>query len=547
MSQITYTATPTGAKLHASKKFVRGFMGPVGNGKSVACIKELLRLAADQYPNEDGIRKTRWAIIRNTTLELRSTTMNTWKQWIPEQVCPITYHPMMIAKMNQMLSDGTRMEFEVYFLALDRDEDVKKLLSLEITGCFMNEARELSYAVVKAARERCGRYPSVIDGYKDNPSKGYKAPRWTEADLDMNDEVEALLLGDYKACTRKALLMDTNPPDDDHWWYQLAEDGCRSNTREEHKQNAIKETARIFDFFRGPSPLIKQADGIYKPNPEAENIAHLPGGYKYYLDMIAGNDEDHINVMVMGNYGHLKTGKPVYPQYNDKLHCPETGIVPIKGLPIALGWDYGLTPSCVIGQLTSLGQLLILDELFSEDMGVREFARDVVKPLLSTKYAGFHIEFSVGDPSGAFRGESEGKSAMGILNDDYVTNGDGDLIVPLDMGFITEPAPTQDPTKRVDAVVHFLTKLVAGGYAGYVLNKSCKYLRKGKMGGYKYKKIQMSGESRYNLKPDKNVFSHPADAEQYLACGYIHGLSSSQDEEDEEYYNDNRESSAGGY
>jgi len=521
---------------------VRGFMGPVGNGKSVTCIKEILRLAEDQWPNEDGIRKTRWAITRNTSLELRTTTLNTWKQWVPEQVCPINMHPMITAKFKQPLSDGTSMEFEVYFLALDRDEDVKKLLSLEVTGIFINEAREMSYAVVKGSRERIGRYPSVIDGYEDNPKKNYKAPRWTEAMLNMDSPVERELLGKYKPCKRKALLMDTNPSDDDHWWYQLAEEDCLRSTPEHTKEFAKSETRRIFEFFRGPAPLIKQIDGSYTPNPLSENIDHLPGGFQYYLDMIAGNDEDHIDVMVLGNYGHLKTGKPVYQEYNDRLHCPETGIVPIKGVPIAMGWDFGLTPSCVIGQMTALGQFIVHDELFSEDMGVRQFARDIVKPLLATKYSGFEVLFSLGDPSGSARGESEAKSAIGILNDDYVDNEDGDIIVPLNMGFYTEGAPTNDPTARLDAVKGFLTRLVDGGYPAYVLNKECKYLRKGKMGGYKYKKIQLSGESRYNLKPDKDIYSHPADAEQYLACGFTRGNHVTRaDEYDDNYYADEHE------
>jgi len=532
MAAIVYKAEPTASRFHNSPAVCRGFMGPVGNGKSVTCVTEIIRLAHDQWPNCDGIRKSRWAIIRNTNPELRSTTLNTWKQWCPEEIAPITLSPMIISKMNEPLSDGTRVEMEVIFLALDLDKDVRKLLSLELTGAFINEAREISFGVVKAARERIGRYPSVVDGYTDTDT--YTAPRDAK--------------GKLQPCKRKALLMDTNPPDDDHWWYQLAEDGYRKGTRPEQLEFAKSETARIFEFFRGPAPLIKNPDGSYDPNPLAENIDHLPEGHDYYLDMIAGSEESHVNVMVMGNYGHLVTGKPVYPEYNDKLHCPEQGIVPLKGVPIGLGWDFGLTPSCVIGQITSLGQLLILKELFSEDMGVRQFARDVVKPCLSVEFKGFEIAFSLGDPSGIARGESEAKSAIGILNDEYVVNDDGDLIVPLDMGFHTEGAPTNSPALRLDAVKHFLTKLVSGGYAGYVLNKTCKYLRKGKMGGYKYKKIQLSGEDRYNLTPDKNIFSHPADAEQYLALGFTRELHDMWSEEDEDNQSNKRANSgAGGY
>jgi hypothetical protein len=523
---IRYIAEPTAADFHSSDKVARCFMGPVGNGKSVTCITELLRLAQDQWPNSEGVRKTRFAIIRNTNPELRSTTLNTWKQWIPPEICPITMHPIIMAKMDQPLSDGTRMQMECYFLALDRDEDVRKLLSLEITAAFINESREISFAVVKAARERIGRYPAAVDGYQDvYDSQGnltYKAPD--------------------QPCKRKALLMDTNPPDDDHWWYQLAEEGCLRSTPEHQKEFAKSETSRIFDFFRGPSPLIKQSNGSYEPNPLAENIDHLPGGYQYYLDMIAGNEEDHVNVMVLGNYGHIKSGKPVYPEYSDQVHCPESGIIPIKGVPIALGWDFGLTPSCVVGQLTSLGQMIIHAELFSEDMGVRQFARDVVKPFLHRNFKGYEIEFSLGDPAGNNRGEGEGKSAIGILNDDYVNEFNDE---PLKMGFITEPAPTNDPTLRLNAVKYFLTKLVYGGYPGYVLNKDCRLLRKGKNGGYRYKKIQTAGtEDRYNLKPDKNVYSHPADAEQYLALGYTYGL---HVHEEDDHRDDYKETGIGGY
>jgi hypothetical protein len=444
---------------------------------------------------------------------------------------------MIIAKMNQKISDGTSVEMEVIFLALDLDKDVRKLLSLELTGGFINEAREISYGVVKAMRERIGRYPAVVDGYEDDPTKGYIGPRDEE--------------GNYAPCKRKALLMDTNPPDDDHWWYQLAEEGCLRSTRPEHKEFAKSETSRVFDFFRGPAPLLLQPDGSYKPNAQAENIKHLPGGYQYYKDMIAGNTMDHVNVMVLGNYGHLATGKPVYPEYNDVLHCPEQGIVALKGVPLGLGWDFGLTPTVVITQLTSLGQMLVLDELVGEDMSVRAFARDVVKPFLSQNYADFEIGFSLGDPSGANRAETDAKSAIKILNDDYVDdNEDGDIIVPLAMGFVTEPCPcgNNDLTIRLEAVKGFLTKLVERGYPGYVLSKSCKMLRKGKMGGYRYKKIQLSGEDRYNLKPDKNEFSHPADAEQYAAVGYTRGLHSVGDGYDDEYENQYKgEVGASGY
>ena len=542
MPEITYVASKTGARFHSSDKVCRGFLGPVGNGKSVTCINEMHRLAVLQEPNCDGIRKTKWAIVRNTYDMLETTTLATFKQWIPDAICGITMKPMR-ADMRYPLSDGTKVECLFIFLALDRPDDVKKLLSLEVTGVFMNEARELPYAVVKGSRERIGRYPSQVDGYTDVYNKQgvltYNAPK----ELDSNGNVTFNPDGTpkYKPCTRKSLLMDTNPPEDDHWWFQLAEEGClRSNQSPEAK----RAVAEVFGFFRGPSPFLKRGDE-YIDNPNAENIKFLPGGYKYYRDMLAGNSDDHINVMVMGNYGTIKDGKPVYPQYNDRLHCPEKPLGVIEDLPIGLGWDGGLTPACVIGQQTKRGQLRIISELIGEDMGVRQFARDIVKPFLQRNFYGIEVAFSYFDPSGNARGEGEGKSAIGILNDDYADEYDTQT-EPLNLGFVTEPAPTNDPTKRIDAVNSYIIKLV-DGEPGYLVSKKCPMVRKGKIGGYQYKRVQMSGEERYKDKPDKNKYSHPADAEQYLALGFAGGYVVDSSDNFDNYEDDFRDVGVMGY
>ena len=64
--------------------FFRGIRGPVGSGKSVACCIEIIKRAISQKPNPDGIRKTRWAVIRNTNPQLKTTTIKTWLDWFPE-------------------------------------------------------------------------------------------------------------------------------------------------------------------------------------------------------------------------------------------------------------------------------------------------------------------------------------------------------------------------------------------------------------------------------------------------------------------------------
>ena len=126
--------------------FFRGVRGPVGSGKSVSCCIEIFRRAAKQQASPDGKKKSRWAVIRNTNPQLKTTTMKTWLDWFPENIFGnFTYSVPFTHNIH--IND---IELEVIFLALDRPEDVKKLLSLELTGVWINEAREIPKTIVDA-------------------------------------------------------------------------------------------------------------------------------------------------------------------------------------------------------------------------------------------------------------------------------------------------------------------------------------------------------------------------------------------------------------
>ncbi|HET8729233.1 MAG TPA: hypothetical protein VFO41_17160 [Alphaproteobacteria bacterium] len=176
---------PVVRRFLASNAFVRGLRGPYGSGKSVACTIDIVRRAAAQKPGRDGVRRTRWAVVRNTYPELKTTTIKTWHDWVRPELGrwradgPPVHH---------VRADG--LDMEVLFLALDRPEDARKLLSMELTGAWINEAREVPKAVLDALTGRVGRFPPARDG----------GPSWS------------------------GIIMDTNPPDTDHWWYRLAEE-----------------------------------------------------------------------------------------------------------------------------------------------------------------------------------------------------------------------------------------------------------------------------------------------------------------------------------
>ena len=65
--------------------------------------------------------------------------MKTWLDWFEKEFGKMNWSPPYTHRIK--IAD---LDLEVIFLALDRPEDVKKLLSLELTFLFFNEAREIA-------------------------------------------------------------------------------------------------------------------------------------------------------------------------------------------------------------------------------------------------------------------------------------------------------------------------------------------------------------------------------------------------------------------
>jgi hypothetical protein len=434
------------------------------SGKTSSCVMEVLTRTMEQKPDQAGLRRTRFAIIRATFPELLSTTIKSFRDWIPESLCPITRGSTITGRMRFGLADGTFVDSEIFFFALDVDDDTEKIKGTELTGAYINEASEIKKGVLDMLTLRVGRYPSKRDG----------------------------------GCTWSGIIADTNSPSDRHWWYQLAE----------------IEKPKGYEFFSQPPALLavyeKDKPVQYVPNdgtrpnvPAAENIRNLDLGYEYYLRAIPGKSQDWIKIMVLNEYGTLLSGKAVFPEYSDTIHLAKEPLKVYGGLPLILGLDFGLTPACVIAQQTPRGQLRILKELISENMGIERFARDVILPVLRSEPFSQCPIMAVGDPAGAQRAQTNEVTCFQILQM---------------QGIQAEPAPTQDFPMRREAVAWFLTKLT-DGEPGFLLDPSCKMIREGFMGGYHYRKMRASDSSdKYADTPDKNEHSHIADGVQYLCC-----------------------------
>ncbi len=447
VGKIKYNAEPTPSLFHSSDAFFRDIMGPVGSGKSVASVMEGLMRAYKQAPGPDGVRRTRGAIIRNSYPELKSTTIKTFQTWIPDKVCPIVYDVPIRGTFNQWLLDGTRVEMEVIFLAMDRPEDISKLLSLELTWAWINEGREINEEVFKFLRGRVGRYPSMVDG----------GPTWC------------------------GIWLDTNAPQTTNWLYRVFE---------EDKAKLPKD----FKLFIQPPAVYWDSELlIWVPNPDAENLQNLPPNY--YQQQIEGNTDDYIRVMLAVQYGMSLLGKPVFPQYSERDHVSVSPIVSDRSMPLILGFDFGLHPACLFGQIAKSGGLRVLDELAPADEDLESFMVDYVNPLIHTRYAQYRVT-AVGDPA------ARGRSGL-------------DKRTPFDVilkfgGFRCIPTHTNNFIPRKEAVDYFMNRR-----EGFLLDPKLTHLRESLGGGYVYEEIK-GQRGRYKERPIKNEYSHIADALQYM-------------------------------
>lgn len=463
-----FTYKPAGEVLKTFLKdesYFRGIRGPVGSGTSSACCVEIFRRASQQIAGQDGIKRTRFAIIRNTNPQLKTTTVKTWLEWFPEKIfgkfnwsVPFT-HSLKIGDV----------ECEVIFLALDRPDDVDKLLSLDLTGVWINEAREISKSVVDGCTMRCGRYPSMKDG----------GPTWY------------------------GVIADTNAPSDDHWWPIMAGESPIPDYIPREEATMLQKPDN-WKFFTQPAGMVENFDSTgksilsYSMNPESENTNNLTP--EYYNNIIKGKTKSWIDVYVMNRLGHIQDGKPVYPMFAPDVHVAKEEIPVAAGVPLYVGVDFGLTPAAVFGQKVR-GRWLLHSEIVAIDMGIVRFA-EVMRNELATRFAAAGEVIIYGDPAGDFRAQTDESTPFHILRG---------------AGLRAFPTHSNSVDLRLEAVSSQLTKMVEGKPV-LLIDRRCPTLIKGFESGYAYKRMEVSGE-RYADKPDKNMFSHVHDAAQYLFLG----------------------------
>lgn len=364
------------------------------SGKSVGMCVEIFNRACTQRPFK-GVRKSRWAVIRNTYSMLETTTIRTFMDWFGP-FGTITYGSPITFVSKQQLPDGTSLELEVMFFPMDREDDVKRLLSLELTGAWLNEARELPLETfLDPLIGRLERYPSKSEG----------GASWY------------------------GVIMDTNMPGSRSYFYKLFEE--------------IRPKG--FRLFKQPPALLRgDEEGTYLPNPEAENVENHESGFDYYMRQTHTGNDNYIKTMILAEYGEVHDGQPVFHSFRPRMHAVDAEKMPnpARNMPLIVGMDFGLNPAAVVAQLTPHGGINVFAELSPRGVTLEQFLDEDVIPLLMSKFPNHRVQI-VGDPAGGQRSALSQMDSFGMIRM---------------RGLSAIPAATNDFIMRRDAVDFFLRK-----------------------------------------------------------------------------------------
>lgn len=456
MPQINYTAPPTCARFMRSNSFGRLIAGPVGSGKTTACIFELFRRACEQAPAPDGLRYTRFAVVRQTLKQLKDTVLKdivTWLQGIAE---------FKVSENTIYITIGD-VRSEWLLIPLDNPEDQRRLLSMQLTGAWLSEAIEMDVSIISPLAGRCGRYPSAAQG----------GASWF------------------------GLIADTNMPSEGSDWHKFMD----------------LEVPPDWTVFIQPGGLADDAENLewLTQTPEtlklpANDNRRRAQGRQYYERFVRNNSPDWVKRYVHAEYGDDPSGSAVFREsFKASFHVTDE-VIPAYNIPIIVGLDFGRDPSAVLTQVDHKGRLLVLEEVVGDDIGLELQLNRAIKPVLtSARYLGRPVVI-VGDPAGKQRSTLYEETSFDLIKR---------------AGFSAYPAPTNDIDARLRAVEAWLLGQRDGGPAILIDRQRCPTLIRALGGGYRYAKTRAGVRKPV---PDKNQFSHVADALQYAALAAHGGM-----------------------
>lgn len=355
---------------------------------------------------------------------------------------------------------------EWLFIPLDSPEDQRRLLSMQLTGAWMSESIEMDYTIVSPLAGRVGRYPSGNLG----------SPTWF------------------------GMIADTNMPSEGSDWHKVMTEPP-PDTQVFIQPGGLEPNAENLEWLTQTTETMK----LDLNDPEQRELRRAQGR-TYYERFVRNNSPEWCVRYVHAQFGDDPSGTAVFREtFKHGFHVTEE-VEPVNAFPLIVGQDFGRDPCSIICQVDHRGRLLVLEEVVAEDIGLELHIERALRPaLMKERYMGKSIAV-IGDPSGIAKSSIYEENTFDVMKR---------------LGFMAFPAPTNDIGKRIRAVEAFLLGQREGGPAFIIDAKRCPVTVRALNGGYRFARTKSGVRKPL---PDKNEYSHIADALQYAALAAHGGM-----------------------
>lgn len=439
--------------------------GPVGSGKTTACVKRALRSAIEQPPLlATGRRLYSLVVYRETYAQLWGTTIKSWLKVLDPQKGVGNFTgsaPRPALHVIDFEDAYGPIRMEVNFQAFGEDADPDDLGGSEYTDAYLNEMNTLRQDLAINIARSVGRYPN-------RGEIGFTLPNGRVASL--NDPA-------LEHLTHGRIFGDCNAPSPLEWVYA--------------------------DYFSPKKPagnlLFRQPGGR---DPRAENLTAV--GRRYYAQMVESNGHRPwwIRIKIDNEPGFNRDTDVVYPDYVDSRMASAEPLTVFPEIPVIVGFDGGNTPAAVLLQPVG-GQLRLLAEVALPRGDELDLARELTEIVGSPRFRGCEF-YLTGDPATFAGDETTGGSwaqrlgrALGLdAHEPNVANTDTE----------GRHYPIREAMKRV----------LPGDRPGFVLDGvHCPTVRRGLNGTFHYHTTRGTSDRGKVVKtPD----SHAVEAAEYGAC-----------------------------
>ena len=455
-----------------SRAFIKAIIGPVGSAKTMTALRALVRVAKRQGGTRDrnGVlwRKATVGVIRESYPNLEKNTLKSWFDLFPEELGKFTWKQPYTHKLDLVLAEDENgrptdmCKFEIEFRAIG-DRSVEEVTrGWQVCAVMVDEADLQPPELLSFLTGRVGR-------------------GGINRDLMVDPQI----------------ILSLNAPSIDNWVYRLAIENELGDIGEELR--ALLGDRELIEVFIQPGGR----------EPDAENLHNLPRGY-YQVQAAANKHRPgYVDRMIDNKFVPMQHGQPVNPQFDYKRHVRK-GLQWDPSRPLIVGVDQGLFAAAVASQRLLMGEFRTLREAvkFREDGKTLakigpSAAGAMVRTMIAENFPDLRPDMLrvVADPA-AWAAADRADSEM-----DWIR------AFSKALGHRVHKAKTNRQTLRNEAIWQALA-----AHDGYAVDESCKHLIRGHLGGYHYRKAEISdNEVRGHLEIADTIHTHVCDAEQYAA------------------------------